>query len=96
MAPEVIKKGQYSRFSDIWSLGCTIIEMATGSPPWSQYQNSTTALYNIVQSKKGPLIPEFLSIDAKEFLKTCFKIKPYERANVCRLLGHKWIKSINE
>jgi serine/threonine protein kinase len=30
MAPETIKLLQYTRFSDIWSLGCTIIEMITG------------------------------------------------------------------
>jgi serine/threonine protein kinase len=35
MAPEVLKKGQYSRYSDIWSLGCLIIEMITGFPPWT-------------------------------------------------------------
>lgn len=30
MAPETVKKLEHSRFSDIWSLGCTLIEMATG------------------------------------------------------------------
>jgi serine/threonine protein kinase len=30
MAPEMIKNLKVSRFSDIWSVGCTVIEMATG------------------------------------------------------------------
>ena len=30
MAPETIKSLESSRYCDIWSLGCTIIEMATG------------------------------------------------------------------
>jgi serine/threonine protein kinase len=34
MAPELLKKDKYSTEIDIWSLGCTVIEMATGHHPW--------------------------------------------------------------
>ena len=40
MAPEVIELKGASEKSDIWSLGCTVIELLTGRPPYSEISNS--------------------------------------------------------
>jgi serine/threonine protein kinase len=62
MAPEIIRAEQQTSEdgwfkADIWSLGCTVIEMLTGHSPWQQYSNPLTAMYQIVSSNKTPTIP---------------------------------------
>lgn len=40
MAPEVIELKGASTKSDIWSLGCTVIELLTGRPPYGDMANT--------------------------------------------------------
>ena len=38
MAPEVIMQTGHGRKADVWSVGCTVLQMVTGRPPWKRKQ----------------------------------------------------------
>ncbi|KFY76164.1 hypothetical protein V498_09718 [Pseudogymnoascus sp. VKM F-4517 (FW-2822)] len=85
MAPEVVKQTKYTRKSDVWSLGCLVIEMMTGSHPYpdcSQLQ----AIFKIGGSKAQPTIPEGASDEAKRFLDQTFEIDDRDRPDADELL----------
>ena len=73
MAPEVIKQTGHGRYADIWSLGCTVLEMMTGKPPWHQFGNPVYTMYHIAKKGMPPPLPEDLSKDLQEFLLMCFR-----------------------
>ncbi|XVE60205.1 hypothetical protein DITRI_Ditri05aG0109100 [Diplodiscus trichospermus] len=92
MAPEVIMNTHgYSLAVDIWSLGCTILEMATSKPPWNQYEG-VAAIFKIENSKDFPEIPINLSKDAKSFIKLCLQRDPTARPTAMQLLQHPFIQ----
>ncbi|XP_038882841.1 mitogen-activated protein kinase kinase kinase 5 isoform X2 [Benincasa hispida] len=76
---------------DIWSLGCTIIEMFTGKPPWSEYEGAA-AMFKVM--KDTPPMPESLSYEARDFLKCCFQRNPAERPTAAMLLEHPFMKNL--
>ena len=54
MAPEVIDLSGATTASDIWSLGCTVIELLDGKPPYHKLQ-PMHALFRIVNDDHPPL-----------------------------------------
>jgi mitogen-activated protein kinase kinase kinase len=94
MSPEVIRGHASGRLGavDIWSLGCVILEMATGRRPWASLDNEWAIMYNIAQGNP-PQLPtrDQLSDQGIDFLKRCFEKDPVKRASAAELLQHDWI-----
>ncbi|XP_057446156.1 mitogen-activated protein kinase kinase kinase YODA-like [Lotus japonicus] len=92
MAPEVIKNSSGCNLAvDIWSLGCTVLEMATTKPPWSQYEG-VAAMFKIGNSKELPTIPDHLSNEGKDFVRKCLQRNPQQRPSASDLLNHPFVK----
>ncbi|XVE94827.1 hypothetical protein REPUB_Repub02eG0043200 [Reevesia pubescens] len=97
MAPEVIKAVMQKDSNpnlalavDIWSLGCTIIEMLNGRPPWSELEGPQ-AMFKVLN--RTPPIPEALSPEGKDFLHCCFQRNPAERPSAAMLLEHPFVQN---
>ncbi|KAL5342521.1 cytokinesis protein sepH [Aspergillus crustosus] len=89
MAPEVIELSGATTASDIWSLGCTVIELLEGKPPYYNLQ-PMPALFRIVNDDHPPL-PQGASPVVKDFLMQCFQKDPNLRVSARKLLKHPWI-----
>ena len=93
MAPEVMKGTGHGRKADVWSLGCLVVEMFTGTHPWGEFDNAWTAMFAIARSERGPDLPEDASEDAKDFLQRCFQCDPAARPPAHELLRHPFVSS---
>lgn len=102
MAPEVIQGVGHGVEADVWSVGCCVIEMLTGKPPFSHLKNQYAIMMHVAGGSAGGggnAIDEVLpaghqfSTAAVQFLTRCFPRKPSERATATQLLKDPWILS---
>lgn len=94
MAPEVMKY-KAGRRSDIWSLGCTVIEMITAEAPWPNLREVkmpvTEMMRRIVDSEEVPPLPEKIPSDCRSFLEKTLVRDHMKRPYADRLLHHRFV-----
>ncbi|EJU04118.1 Pkinase-domain-containing protein, partial [Dacryopinax primogenitus] len=88
MAPEVISpSSSYDTKADIWSLGSTVYEIATGDPPMRANP------FVVMPNTPPPVLPpQAGSEEMREFVAACLREKPSDRLTADDLLKHKWLK----
>ncbi|XP_027368445.1 mitogen-activated protein kinase kinase kinase 17-like [Abrus precatorius] len=93
MAPEVIRREYQGPESDVWSLGCTVIEMVTGKPAWED--RGVDTLSRIGYSNELPEFPSVLSEVGRDFLEKCLRREPNKRWSCDQLLQHPFLLPYN-
>ncbi|KAK7064579.1 kinase domain-containing protein [Favolaschia claudopus] len=98
MSPEVIKNEKRGRHGamDVWSLGCVVLEFATGKKPWSNLDNEWAIMFHIGVATQHPPLPEpdQLSSMGISFIKECLTIDPIRRPSADDLKNHVWLSSL--
>ncbi|KAF8045471.1 hypothetical protein N665_4855s0001 [Sinapis alba] len=89
MAPEVLRREYQGPESDVWSLGCTVIEMLTGKPAWED--NGFDSLSRIGFSNELPFIPAGISELGRDFLEKCLRRDRSQRWSCDQLLEHSFL-----
>ena len=91
MAPEIITGREYGLNVDIWSVGCTVVEMLTGHPPWYELIN-----IRMIQQVCNGEYPTYdlknLRSEVEEFLHLCFQVDPAKRSSAKNLLTANFCK----
>eukprot|EP00475_Leptophrys_vorax_P044031 TRINITY_DN8679_c0_g1_i1.p1 TRINITY_DN8679_c0_g1~~TRINITY_DN8679_c0_g1_i1.p1 ORF type:complete len:437 (+),score=101.99 TRINITY_DN8679_c0_g1_i1:41-1351(+) len=96
MAPELIVADAYDTKADIWSLGITAIEIATGKPPLHNV-HPMQALF-MIPSKPSPKLPNpaAFSDEFNDFIAKCLQKDPTKRPTAEHLLEHDFLKGAPE
>lgn len=93
IAPEMIEGRPYGKSVDIWSLGCTVIELATGKRPY-HHLRPHIAMFRMTQDRMPP-IPKTISPMLRNFLKTCWVWDPAQRPTPAHLKRHPFLASVS-
>eukprot|EP00475_Leptophrys_vorax_P040118 TRINITY_DN7393_c0_g5_i7.p1 TRINITY_DN7393_c0_g5~~TRINITY_DN7393_c0_g5_i7.p1 ORF type:complete len:270 (+),score=59.08 TRINITY_DN7393_c0_g5_i7:247-1056(+) len=89
-APEVMRGKDSSEAMDIWSLGISAIEMASGERPFSRI-GALSFMHKMYDQRIWPGLEGNFSPKFKDFIEKCLSWDPKERPSVQDLLNHHFI-----
>ncbi|ORX76257.1 kinase-like protein [Basidiobolus meristosporus CBS 931.73] len=85
-----ITSKRVSTQADIWSLGITAIELATGSPPYSELHPMKVLF--LIPKNEPPTLPPTFSKNFRDFVGACLHKNPAQRQSARDLLRHRFIR----
>jgi mitogen-activated protein kinase kinase kinase len=90
MAPEVCREEPLRPSSDIWSFGCTVLQMATALFPWNerQFEDTIPAFYHIATCTAPPVVPSKVPYAVKRVVHQCLKLDPALRPTCDEVFQH--------
>jgi len=94
MAPEVLYQRDVGPFSDIWSLGCLVMEMMTGKIPWAHMskRNIGDIVSFVCDESQKIVLPNEWSEDLQHFVESCLQRDPTCRPTAKQLLNQRWLQ----
>lgn len=87
ISPEIVSRQPYGLSADVWSLGCMMVTMLTGSPPFSSNEVRNT-LDKI--SRLDYSLPRYLSTSARDLIGMMLQLDAKQRPSVKELLRHNF------
>ena len=96
MAPEVMTQAGHGRKADIWSIGATVMQMKTGTPPWKahKFDSIIQLMCHIASDATAlPMLPSIEEVgqELHSFLTHCFQRDPNLRPSCHELAGHVFL-----
>ncbi|KAK9937827.1 hypothetical protein M0R45_014595 [Rubus argutus] len=87
LSPEVVLCNEQEQPSDIWAVGCIVLEMLTGERPRNHFYHRESDTLYIVDGME-PKIPDTISSLARDFLGCCLS---EARCTAEELLSHPFV-----
>ncbi|KAH9488447.1 Mitogen-activated protein kinase kinase kinase 2 [Bulinus truncatus] len=94
MAPEMFGETGYGRKVDVWSVGCTIVEMLTTKPPFSDLEPFAAVFKIVTCHHPDYTLPENTSKSVRDFLQITFQKNSANRWSAKKMLEHIFITEI--